>query len=69
MSNESRSISGKVDVDTGSAERVALELMKIVSTSDGEPDRRDRTYWLTLYRQCFSATRGHPMETILSFSK
>lgn len=69
MSSESRSISGKVDVDTGSAERVALDLMKFIASTQGEPDLRDRKYWLTLYRQCLSATRGNTMDAILSYSK
>jgi hypothetical protein len=59
------SISGPVETVQGSKEFVAWELTeKIAAYEDTKP--KDRTYWLTLYRQCWKATNGGPLKNILT---
>ena len=67
MAKESISISGPVDIVSDSKQAVALELMKHISACEKADDEltRTRAYWLTLYRQCYKATSGSPLERIL----
>lgn len=61
---DSRSITESVQVDQGSAEMAALDLMKFIGNHE-LAERQDRTYWLTLYRQCIKATHRRTLEDIL----
>ena len=59
MANESRSVSGSVHVEQDGPSRVAYNLMeKIAAHEHKDGATRDRTYWLTLYKECWRATRG-----------
>lgn len=49
-----------------SKERVALELMKHLSSIEStESVKQDRTYFFTLFRQCYKATYGDSLPEIL----
>lgn len=66
MVNDSVSISGPVNVQSDSKERVALELMeKVDSYSSMISERKDKAYWLNLYSQCLSIVRGNSVSRIL----
>ena len=67
MAKESISIAGPVDVSSESKQAVAFELMKHVAGCENADDAQTKTraYWLTLYRQCYKATSGSPLERIL----
>ena len=67
MAKESLSISGPVDVSSESKQAVAFELMKHIASCEkaDEVQTKTRAYWLTLYRQCYKATSGSPLERIL----
>ena len=67
MAKESISISGPVDVSSESKQAIALELMKHISSHEkiDAAQIATRAYWLTLYRQCYKATSGSPLERIL----
>ena len=59
-------ISSPVKIESDSKARVAFELMeKIVRNTSDEAQRKDKTYWLTLYRQCYKATNGDLLKYIL----
>jgi hypothetical protein len=50
-------------VERDSHERVAFDLMlRIESTADNEPEKKDRAYYLALYRQCYKAVHGWTLE-------
>ena len=55
MAEDTR-VSGSVAVESGSKERVALDLAIRIASDEkpGTGDRAERTreYWLTLYKQC-----------------
>jgi hypothetical protein len=63
MSNDSVSVSGPIRVMSDSPERVAFELMHLISSN--EDVTKDRRYFLTLYTQCYKATHNHPLDSIL----
>ncbi len=68
MSNDSMSVSGPVTVEPSSKELVALNLMRLIAGMESKATDRDkatREYWLTLYRQCYKATAGNSLESIL----
>lgn len=65
MANESLSVSGPVKVVSDTKERVAYDLMQVIAFADGEPQTKSREYYLTLYRQCWKAANGDPLELIL----
>ena len=67
MAKESISIAGPVDVSSESKQAVAFELMKHIASHEKVDDTQSATrgYWLTLYRQCYKATSGSPLERIL----
>ena len=49
-----------------SKERVAFELMKYLSDMESsESVKKDRTYFFTLYRQCYKASYGDSIPEIL----
>lgn len=70
MPAEPISLSGPVEVTSSSAEMAALELMKHIASRevDKTHPKDKRGYWLTLYRQCYKATTGHSLESILKHS-
>lgn len=62
---ESVSLSAPVKVQPGTDAAVAFELMKFLKSLGSPSDKNDVHYWLTLYRQCYKATHGHQLESIL----
>jgi hypothetical protein len=49
-----------------SKERVALELMREIAHAENYPYGADpRTYYLSLYRQCYLAADGYGLDRIL----
>ena len=49
-----------------SKERVAFELMNYLSSMEStESVKKDRTYFFTLFRQCYKATYGDSLPEIL----
>lgn len=51
--SEDVKISGPVNIQPDSRERVAFDLMKIIAQDEGLPmEKRTREYWLTLYNHC-----------------
>lgn len=67
MADQSTTVSGPVQVVSDSKQRVALELAEKIDYFSNIPrDKKDRTYWLTLYRQCYKAVNGNKLESILS---
>lgn len=67
---DSMSISGpvRVDLESGSAASVAFNLMQFIGSGgelNGKDQEAKRQYWLTLYRQCYKAASGYPLESIL----
>ena len=67
MANESVTVSGPVEVQSASKQSVALKLMQHISSWEDAPDvqKKDRKYWLTLYRQCYKAANGSSLESVL----
>lgn len=66
MANESVSVSGPVNVVSDSKQRVAYDLMKTIDLcSPLKTEQKTKDYWLKLYRQCYKATNGTPLESIL----
>lgn len=56
----------KVEIQSDAKERVAYDLMIKIASLDQTPGpQRDKKYWLGLYRQCFKATIGCDIETVL----
>lgn len=60
---ENVNVSGPVSIESHSKERVAYDLMMRVANS--ESGNKDRTYWLTLYTQCYKATSGNSLASVL----
>lgn len=59
-------VQSPVEVKDNSKERVALDLMSAIAANEGKSQAKDsRKYWLTLYHQCWKATSGHQLESIL----
>ncbi len=65
MADQDMRISGPVRVVDNSIERVALDLAYQIAQDEATSVQKDRQYWLTLYRQCYKATRGNTLESIL----
>ncbi len=60
-------VTSPVAVESDSKERVAFDLAcKIAEHTDIEFRQKDKKYWLTLYRQCWKATTGHALPSILA---
>lgn len=51
-------------VPTDSKQRVAYDLALHISSYEKEATK-DRKYWLSLYHQCYKATMGESLESIL----
>lgn len=50
-----------------SKQRVAYDLMLQISHSASEDkNKKDRSYWLTLYCQCYKATSGDGLSSVLN---
>ncbi len=64
MADNSMRITGPVKIDQTSQEAVAFKLMDLISSRESV-EVTDRKYWLTLYRQCYKATNGNSLESIL----
>lgn len=65
MASDSVSVSGPIDIESSSKQSVAFKLMRHIADWEESPAKKDRGYWLTLYRQCYKATNGNSLETIL----
>ncbi len=66
MADTSTQISGPVEIEQSSQETVAFKLMQhIYSYEDSKEDTKNRKYWLSLYRQCYKATKGYTLSKIL----
>jgi len=65
---ENMQITSPVKVVPDSHQRVAFDLMKTIADYDGETKDKKKHYWLKLYRQCYKATYGYPIERILEES-
>lgn len=64
--SENINITSPVKIESDSKARVAFELMeKIVRNTSDETQRKDKAYWLSLYRQCYKATNGDILKYIL----
>lgn len=58
----------KVDLGSNSAAAVAYDLMRFIGSGDdlkNKDQESRRQYFLTLYRQCWKATNGYGLESIL----
>lgn len=59
--NEQRvSVGGPIEIKSHTPERVAFELMDLVSRWENAPEetKRTREYWLDLYYECHSVVTG-----------
>lgn len=68
MANEKLAISGPVSVVSDSPSRVAFDLMDKIASRTYDADKeaqKTKDYWLKLYRQCYKATSGFQIESIL----
>ena len=67
MSDDIR-ITSPVKIKDNSKERVAFNLMEHISNLDNASDseKSNRNYWLTLYRQCYKASSGNNLKSILT---
>jgi hypothetical protein len=54
----------KVKMEDTAKEAVAYRLMEKIAGHDSE-QKKDRAYWLTLYRQCLKATMGWELKSVL----
>lgn len=66
--SDNRSVSGRVEVSQDERSSVAFKLMQLIAEHEYNKrveDQKSRDYWLKLYRQCYKATHGSPMELIL----
>jgi len=65
MADTSTKISGPVEIEQTSQEAVAFNLMERISEYEGSKEiTKDRKYWLSLYRQCYKATKGYSLADI-----
>lgn len=72
MPSQDLSISGPVSSASDAKQRVAFDLMNLISSYCHNTDResqKTKDYWLRLYRQCYKATDGEPIEFILKDEK
>jgi hypothetical protein len=60
MADQSTSITSPVEIKTDSEASVALDLARIIATGENHSrdEESEREYWLTLYYQCWKATKG-----------
>jgi hypothetical protein len=66
MADTSTKISGPVEIEQTSQEAVAFKLMQQISDYERSTSiAKDRKYWLSLYCQCYKATKGYALEDIL----
>jgi len=49
----------------GSPTAVAWQLAFTIAREE-KSEEKTREYWLTLYRQCYKATSGHTLDSILN---
>lgn len=68
MAIDNISIYKPVTVVSDAKQRVAYDLMLTIGTNTFTADKEDqktREYWLKLYSQCYRATEGNYLESIL----
>lgn len=59
-------IESPVKIESDSKARVAFDLMERIDNYTGNQTmREDRTYWITLYCQCYRAASGTALKYIL----
>jgi hypothetical protein len=65
------SVSGPVTVTNDSHSRVAYDLMIHISNyeSPSESERHSRDYWLKLYSQCYQASKGRAVMSVLEMPR
>ena len=57
---------GPFEVQQTTREAVAFKLMEQITSHEPTNNvTKDRKYWLTLYHQCYKATRGDTLDNIL----
>lgn len=59
------SLSGPIKIAPDNNAAVAFEMMKFLRGLGNDVDKKDPQYWLALYRKCYKATHGFPLESIL----
>lgn len=57
-----------VEIAQSSDAKVAYDLMMLISTAE-KLQIKDRKYWLTLYYQCRSTTKGLNLDDILAWTE
>ena len=67
MTTENINITQPVEIKSDATARVAFDLMDLVSRREKGVDQQKetRTYWLTLYGQCYKAARGDALQYVL----
>lgn len=66
MADQNIKVASPVEIESDSKERVAFDLAcKIDYYSQLKAEQKDKKYWLSLYRQCYKATKGYALEGIL----
>ena len=67
MATDRVSVSGPIDIESNSKQAVAFKLMQHIAGYENAPGNQmnTRQYWLTLYRQCYKATDGGSMDSIM----
>ena len=68
MANEQVSLSNPVTITSDAKQRVAYDLMQTIGTKWYDTDNKEpktREYWLKLYTQCYKATIGSSLKSIL----
>ena len=65
MSEDIR-VTNPVSIQSEAKSRVVFDLMELIAAHESESERKDRTYWLTLYTQCYKATSGNSLKSVLS---
>ena len=67
MASDSVSVSGPVNIQSDSQERVAFDLMqKIDYYSELDSNKKNKAYWLNLYSQCLKTVHGGVVSKILA---
>lgn len=72
MADTSTKISGPVQVQSDSRQRVAFDLMQRIASQEAESmgaQRASRDYWLKLYAACDAAVQGNMIESILKMPR
>jgi len=65
MADQSTRITHPIEVESASKEHVALKLAEKIAYYENDKEQKGRKYWLTLYRQCWKATHGGALSSVL----